>query len=130
MNGRSPNGNSPPTVSAMSQDEDAQARAARLEREAEAIRLHLDTLLGELDRRRHAAVDLGKRIGSYVLPVAISAAVTLTAVSAIVALVRRRSRRRAQLSWRAAALSHRVIEAMDLKNMRRLLAAADPRQLW
>lgn len=111
--------------------DDSQGRAARLEREAEEIRKHLDGLLGELDRRRHAAADLTKQIGRYLVPAAISAVALGAAVWGVTALVRRRQAynrrlltRAAVLSRRASVLSHRLANAigdLDTRDLGKLL---------
>jgi hypothetical protein len=122
MNGHGKNGHSPGPPA--SSTDDPQERAARLEREAEQIREHLDGLLGELDRRRHAATDLTKQIGRYLIPAAISAVALGATIWAAVALLRRRRAHNRRLVTRASVLSRRLATAigdLDTRDVRKLL---------
>lgn len=92
------------------------AKADLLVEDVERIRGNLDRLVGELDRRRHRAFDLGLQLRRYRLPLLIGAASVLAAGGGGIALAVHRRRQRQRLSARAQRLQRalaRMVERPD-----------------
>jgi len=86
-------------------DNGAGGRVRELGAEIADVRRRLDTLIVELDRRRHNMTDWRRHLRRHGGAIAIGAAVVAVAVTAPVLLARARSRRRVGLLARGAALA-------------------------
>lgn len=73
----------------------------RVSGEIETIRTELGSLVGELDRRRHEALDLGLQARRHPVVIAAAAGVAALAVGGLIALVVRARRERRRPSTRA-----------------------------
>ena len=76
-----------------------EGNVGRVSGEIESLRGELGALIGELDRRRHEAFDLGLQVRRHPVAVAVAAATLALAVGGLIALVvagRRRRQRPAQ----------------------------------
>jgi hypothetical protein len=93
------------TGAGASENQSPDQRAGTLEHEIEDIRANLDRLLGDLDRRRHEAFDLGLQWHRHKVGLMSVAASVLAVVGGFIALTAHRRRQRARLSSRVRRLS-------------------------
>jgi hypothetical protein len=99
-----------------------QDQAEALQRDIERLRGDLANTVGELDRRRHALLDVRGQLRRHPLPIALAAAALLALAAGGIALVVTRQRRRQRLPARLERL-HDALQRMVAKPNR---VATDP----
>jgi hypothetical protein len=92
---------------------DPSDEAERLQHDIEAIRDNLGGLIGELDHRRHEALNLRLQLRRHALPVTIGALAILGLVATGIAVRVARNRRRERLPARLRRLRHAVARMID-----------------
>ena len=90
------------------EDNGANGRVRELGDEITGVRRRLDTLVGELDRRRHNVTDWKRHLRRHAGTIAVGALVVAVAVAAPVAFARARARRRSSLAGRGAVLTQKA----------------------
>lgn len=90
------------------EDNGANGRVRELGDEITGVRRQLDTLVGELDRRRHNVTDWKRHLRRHAGTIAVGALVVAVAVAAPVAFARARARRRSFLEGRGGVLTQKA----------------------
>jgi hypothetical protein len=90
------------------EDNGANGRVRELGDEITGVRRRLDTLVGELDRRRHNVTDWKRHLRRHAGTIAVGALVVAVAVAAPVAFARARARRRSFLEGRGGVLTQKA----------------------
>ena len=90
------------------EDNGANGRVRELGDEITGVRRRLDTLVGELDRRRHNVTDWKRHLRRHAGTIAVGALVVAVAVAAPVVFARARARRRSSRPGRGAVLTQKA----------------------